>query len=325
MFGLVREVIDGIYEIDTKPLGQEQIVASYLIKASGGAALIDPGFPASSETVLSGIKEAGFDPTELKWIVLTHTHIDHAGGAGKIAQIAKKARIITHKRGVFYLENSGKIHGGSKMVFGDELSEELGAPVDITGERIEAVEDGESIDLGDRRLRVYGTPGHCGDHVPLDEEETKTLFPGDTACLHYPQLGHVLIPAGSPPIYLTEDIIEELHRLSQLDIKRILTPHFGAAPMEPGVFLEENLKTVKEMRGDIEKMFSEGLEFRQVVEKLRAEIIGASGKSESETPEFLSGVWLRTMLKTGLMGYMADILEYARDLRPFNEPASEAV
>jgi glyoxylase-like metal-dependent hydrolase (beta-lactamase superfamily II) len=310
--------------IDTKPLGHEELVASFLVTGSRGTALIDPGFPASAETVADGVRACGVDPEGLQYILLTHTHIDHAGAAGRLARIAKDAEIVTHKRGAFYLKNSAKISGGGRMVFGPELADRLGEAVDVPGERIRQVSDGDSLDLGDKRLTVLYTPGHSGDHVSYFEEATGTLFPGDTACLHYPRLGHALIPAGSPPIYRTDNVIDELQRLATLDVKHLLTPHFGGVDSaSPADFLASNVDSVKTSRSRIEEMFTQGLEFPQVVEKLRADIIGRaeeSGRTRSDIPDFLADVWLRIMLKTGLMGYMADILEYAREFRPFRDP-----
>ena len=177
--------------------------------------------------------------------------------------------------------------------------------------------------MGDKKITAYYTPGHSSDHISLFEEATGTLFPGDTACLHYPQLGHVLIPAGSPPIYRTNNIVEELQNFSKLKVKRVLTPHFGEVNVEPSLFTSSNIESVKETRRKIEKMIADGLEFLQVVEKLRADIIHDSGNSESNSQGFLTDVWLRAMLKTGLMGYMADVLQYTRDVRPFHESVSK--
>ncbi|MEE8452977.1 MAG: MBL fold metallo-hydrolase [Thermoguttaceae bacterium] len=316
---MVSDVAQDILQIDTEPLGHGQLVSSYLVRGSEKTALIDPGFPASFDTVVNAISSMGVSAEDLDYIVLTHTHFDHAGAAGQFVQIAPNARVAVHPRGGFYLKNGAKISGGARMVFGAELSDRLGETIDVPADRIMPVADGQSIDLGDKRLTVHYTPGHSGDHVSLVEESTATLFPGDMACLHYPELGHVLIPAGSPPIYRTDQIVKGLQRLLKLNVQRILTPHFGEAPLQPSDFLAKNIESVVGNRDRIEKMFSQGLEFPQVVEKMRAGIIDESGMRESATPGFLADVWLRVMLKTGLMGYMADILQYARDLRPFRE------
>jgi glyoxylase-like metal-dependent hydrolase (beta-lactamase superfamily II) len=319
---MAQQMADGVYQIDTKPMGVESIIASYLVVGSGATALIDPGFSCSVDTNIEAIKELGIEPDAIDYIVQTHSHIDHAGGVGALAQLAGRARVAAHQRGAFYLKNSMKIGGGGHMTFGSEMMADLGEPIDVAADRIKTIGDGDVIDLGDKSLRVYYTPGHCGDHVSLLEESTGTLFPGDTACLHYPDLGHVLIPAGSPPIYQTDHILSELATLAECDVRCVLTPHFGPGQPGPDEFLSANIDTVRSDRDRIDAMFKRGMEFPQVVEQLRAEIIEQSGKGPEEIPKFISDVWLRIMLKTGLMGLMADLLQYARDLRPFSHTAS---
>jgi glyoxylase-like metal-dependent hydrolase (beta-lactamase superfamily II) len=319
---MVQQVADGVYQIDTKPMGIENIIASYLLVGSGGIALIDPGFSCSVDTNLDAIKELGIDPADIDYVVLTHSHIDHAGGVGQLIGPAGRAKVTAHQRGAFYLKNSGKIGGGGHLVFGSEMMAQLGEPVDVPTDRIKTIGDGDVIDLGDKGLRVHYTPGHCGDHVSLLEESGGTLFPGDTACLHYPDLGQVLIPAGSPPIYQTEQVLNELNSLSQCDVNLVLTPHFGSPGTTPSEFLSANIENVSSERDRIDAMFKRGMEFPQVVEQLRSEILEQSGKAPGEIPEFISDVWLRIMLKTGLMGLMADLLQYARDIRPFTHTAS---
>jgi len=319
---MVQQMADGVYLIDTKPLGIENIIASYLVIGSGGMALIDPGFSCSVDTNLEAIGELGVEPDAIDYIVLTHSHIDHAGGVGQLARSAVgRAKVAAHQRGAFYLKNSAKIGGGGHMVFGSEMMADLGEPIDVDSDRIRTIGAGDVIDLGDKNLRVYYTPGHCGDHVSLLEESTGTLFPGDTACLHYPDLGQVLIPAGSPPIYQSEQVLGELETLSQCDVKCVLTPHFGAGENGPGEFLATNIDAVRSDRDRIDAMFRRGMEFPQVVEQLRSEILAQSGKQPDEIPAFISDIWLRIMLRTGLMGLMADLLQYARDIRPFSHTA----
>ena len=131
------------------------------------------------------------------------------------------------------------------------------------------------------------------------------------------------IPAGSPPIYRTDDIVEELTRLAQLDVKVVAIPHFSQPEIEPAAFLASNIQVVTQTRADIKAMLGRGMAFPQVAEALRDAVLTDAGPRGRDAPVFLTDVWLRIMLKTGLMGYMADILQYARDLRPFHESASE--
>jgi glyoxylase-like metal-dependent hydrolase (beta-lactamase superfamily II) len=322
---MTQEHAPGVFVIDTAPLGHKELIASYLIKGSKASVLIDPGFSTSTDTVIEGIRDCGLDPEALDYILLTHSHIDHSGGAGKLAQIASKAKVVAHKRGAFYLKNSGKISGGGVMVFGTELAGELGEAADIDGSRIMTVADGDSLDLGDKRLAIMYTPGHCGDHISVLEEASGTLFPGDTACLHYPVLGHVLVPAGSPPIYRSDYIVDELRRLSKLDVRTVLTPHYAGIEGSPADFLAANIESVETSRSTIKNMFTDGFEFPQIVEKLRAKIIEESGRDRTDIPDFIADAWLRIMLKTGLMGYMADIMQYAREFRPFSDGTGERV
>ncbi len=315
---MMREVASDIFEIDTKPLGIEQVVASYVVKGSNKTVLIDPGFPTAAKVIEQELKTGDIDPGSIDYIAVTHTHIDHAGATGQLAEMAKNAKVVVFNRGVFYLKNAGKISGGGRMVFGEELANQLGETVNVEDGRILAVSDKDSIDLDDKKLTIHYTPGHVSNHISFFEEATGTLFSGDTCCIHYPHLGHYLIPAASPPIYKTDDIISELQHFLTLDIKTILTPHYGKPDMEPVLFLEKNIETVKNTREKIETMFKQGLESPQVVEKLRNEVIKNPVAAQLAPPEALTETWLRTMLKIGLMGLMADIHQYARDLRAFH-------
>lgn len=314
----MKEIVPGIYQIDTMALMHGQIIASYLLTGNKKSLCIDPGFSSSIDSIIQEAKTIGLEIEELDYIALTHTHIDHAGGTGLLLKKAKKAKVLVHSRGAFYLQNPEKISGGARMIFGP-LMDKIGEVTHTPVQRMQMIGDGDSIDLGGKKLSVFYSPGHSGDHISFYEEETGTLFPGDSTSLNYPQLNNVLIPSASPPIYLSGNIIDESKRFLKLKLNNILTPHFGGSGLEPYVFLENNIQAVINTRNRIKKLLGEGREFPQIVEALRQEILDQSKIKSDEIPEFLSEVWLRLMLKTGLMGYMADILQYARDIRPFYE------
>ena len=100
-----------------------------------------------------------------------------------------------------------------------------------------------------------------------------------------------------------------------------MTPHYGESDLDIETFVESNIKSVKDTYETIKELFSQGLEFSQVIEKLRASILKDAGVTGERAPEFLTDTWLTIMLQVGLMGYMADILQYARDIRCFHTEA----
>lgn len=317
---LIKVISEDIYKIDTEVFGQPRLISAYLVKGKEKNALIDPSFASSYPVTKRGIEDSGLDISNIDYILLTHSHIDHSGGAGKIVEASPETKLIAHPRGTYYLKNSAKIAGGGRMVFGEKLALQFGETKDVPALNVLAAKDGEVIDLGGEvNLKIIYSPGHSADHVSIYEESTGTLFPGDMACLHYPDLNDVFIPAGSPPLYNIKENINSLHKMQELNINKILTPHYGESPeRDYQEFLEKSKEAIQDTREKIVKLFKEGIEFHQLIEILRKEVIEKSGKQIDDIPEFLRDVWLPTMIKTGLMGYMAEILEYAQYPRSFS-------
>ena len=315
----MRAITDSIFEIDTEAFGHRRLVAAYLVRGRDRTAIIDPGFPSSAPVIMEKLRSNGFDPAGIDFILLTHFHIDHSGGTGALLRESPKAKVIVHKRSAFYVKNFAKIVGGARMVFRPELIEEFGEAFAVPAGSIMPVIDGDIIDLGGgTRIRVIHTPGHSPDNVCYLEEASATLFTGDLACLQYPDLNHVFIPAGSPPLFEINDEIQSLRSLDRITAERIMTPHFGPAAGSCAEFTEKSMAAIGKTRESIQEMFREGIEFQHMVERLRRDIINASGLPEETIPEFLSEVYLREMLKTGLMGFLAFLLEYAPYPRGFS-------
>lgn len=320
----MREITGNIQQIDTLAFGHERLIAAYLVKGKEKTALIDPGFPASAEVLLGEMRGQGMDPAKLDYILLTHFHIDHSGGTGALLKAAPQAKVIVHKRAAFYVKNFGKIVGGARMVFKQELIRRFGDAYPVPAEKVVSVIDGDTIDLGGgTRLRVIHAPGHCPDNVAFFEEETASLFTGDLACLQYPDLNGVPIPAGSPPLFDLGEEIHSLRAVEKIAADRVLAPHFGVIASSCGEFVEKSIAAIEETKKEIQGMFGEGIEFQHMIERLRKRILESSGVPEEKVPEFLSGVYLREMLKTGLMGFLAYMLEYAPYPRAFSPDACE--
>ena len=117
----MQEVTPNIFLIDTKAFGQEKIIASYLIRGKNKTALVDPGFPSSASVIEDALETGGMELSQIDYVLLTHFHLDHSGGAGAITKGSPKATVMIHKRAAFYVKNFGKIVGGARMVFRPEI------------------------------------------------------------------------------------------------------------------------------------------------------------------------------------------------------------
>ncbi len=252
----MEKVGERIYMIDTKALGEEKTVAAYLIKDEK-TALTEVGYASSLNNLLEGLREAGVSPSGLSYIVLTHIHLDHAGAAGKIAEIAPNALIYVHPRGAPHLINPEKLVKSVRDVYG-EFAERLGGVTPIPPDRIVEASDGEEINLGSTTLRLIHAPGHAPHHMVIYDVEERALFSGDALPMKFPDFP-LTVPTTPPPSYLHELTINTIRKLSKLDGRVVMKPHYGPSPWSEE-FFEEQVRVLEEWRKLTLKIVGEGVE-----------------------------------------------------------------
>ena len=187
-------------------------------------ALVETGPKNTVENVLAGLEAAGVD--SLDWIVVTHIHLDHAGAAGTLAQRFPEARIGVHPVGAPHLVDPTKLWKSASRIYGAMMESLWGGIDPIEEDRIHVVEDGDEIDLGDRRLRAVETPGHAYHHHAYLEESTGILFTGDSLGVRLPEVG-VIRPATPPPEFHLEKAVASINRLRDLQPQSLWLTHFG--------------------------------------------------------------------------------------------------
>ncbi|THF61305.1 MBL fold metallo-hydrolase [Pseudothauera rhizosphaerae] len=176
---------DGIYAVDSG-YGRPQLAAIHLIVHQGRAAVVDTGTNASVPRVLAVLAKLGVAPAAVDWVMLTHIHLDHAGGAGSLMCALPNARLLVHPRGVRHMADPSRLWEGTAAVYGAERAFELyGRIVPVPAERIVPARDGDEIDLAGRRFRVLDTPGHARHHICIWDETARAFFTGDTFGLSY--------------------------------------------------------------------------------------------------------------------------------------------
>jgi glyoxylase-like metal-dependent hydrolase (beta-lactamase superfamily II) len=219
-------VAEGIQAIDTKMVGRYLVTSAYLLDAEEPC-LVETGPTTSADAVSDGLRSVGIAPGELAHVVVTHIHLDHAGGAGTLASRYPRATIWVHQRGARHLEDPSRLVASTARVYGEErMRRFFGDVVPIAGDRLRAVDHGAVVPLGNRRLDVVATPGHASHHICLVDSTTGALFAGDALGVHLPDV-RVLRPATPPPEFHIELACDSIDRIRRRAESMLLLSHFG--------------------------------------------------------------------------------------------------
>ena len=222
-----------VYEIDTRMAGYDGITAAYLILADRPC-LVETGTAPSAPVVRDALASLGVGPADLATVVVTHIHLDHAGGVGDIAAMYPGAEIVVHERGARHLADPSRLMDSARRVYGRALERLFGILTPTPPERIRAVEERGSIDLGGgRRLESHYSPGHAKHHVGLIDSASGDLYVGDAAGVYIPDTGD-LRPATPPPDFDLGTALNSLQTFGALRPARLLFSHYGPVDDVPG-------------------------------------------------------------------------------------------
>jgi glyoxylase-like metal-dependent hydrolase (beta-lactamase superfamily II) len=231
-----------VYEIDTRMAGYSGITAGYLIR-SDRPCLVETGTAASAPVVRDALAALGIGPADLATVVVTHIHLDHAGGAGDIAALYPAAEIVVHERGARHLADPSRLMSGARQVYGRALDRLFGAMRPTPAERIRSVEERGAVDLGGgRRLDSHYSPGHAKHHVGLVDSVSGDLYVGDAAGVYVPETAD-LRPATPPPDFDLDRALGSLRMFAALRPQRLLFSHFGPV-REVGETLERSAEEI---------------------------------------------------------------------------------
>jgi glyoxylase-like metal-dependent hydrolase (beta-lactamase superfamily II) len=220
------EVQPGITAIDTFYGGRERYTAAYLL-AAARPTLVETGPTTSVEPVVAALERLAIGADELANIVVTHIHLDHAGGVGRLRERFPRATVFVHERGAPHLADPTRLVASATRLYGETQMRSLFGPVDpVPANRLRALVDGERIDLGGRELLVDHTPGHASHQVALTDSATGAVFTGDALGVHVPDLP-VLRPATPPPDVDVEAGVASIERIRARARSVLLFAHFG--------------------------------------------------------------------------------------------------
>ena len=222
----ITDLGNDVFQIDTRMAGYQGITAGYLIRGSRSC-LVETGTAPSAPIVRDALAALGVGASDLATVVVTHIHLDHAGGVGDIAAMYPAAEVVVHQKGARHLADPSRLMASARMVYGDALDVLFGTLAPVPADRIRSLDDVGTVDLGDgRRLDSHYSPGHARHHVGLIDSLSGDLYVGDAAGVYIPDTGD-LRPATPPPDFDLAIALESLRKFVSLRPTRLLFSHYG--------------------------------------------------------------------------------------------------
>lgn len=223
----VEDLGGGLHAVDTGTAGMPSVTAGYLFDAPRPT-LVECGPSLSIGVVLRQLRGLGMEPGDLAYLVLTHVHLDNAGGAGDLARAFPSATIVVSELGARHLVDPARLNASSRRVYGPLYDTVYGDCTPIPEERVRGVADGDLLDLGGgRQLDLLYTPGHAKHHIGVFDADTGALFVGDSVGVKMPGMSTIR-PATPPPDFDLVLAHRTLERYRALDPEVVYLAHYGA-------------------------------------------------------------------------------------------------
>ena len=224
-------VTHGIHTIDTGFV-RPRFDAAYLVVESGRGAFIDCGTNFAVPRMLAALDEAGISAAEVDWLILTHVHLDHAGGAGELIARLPNAKLVVHPRGARHMIDPSALWAGASAVYGEAVMEQTyGRLRPIAADRVIEAPDGHVVELAGRPLRCIDTPGHARHHLTVYDERANACFTGDVFGLSYRDFdtanGPFILPTTSPVQFDPPALHASIERLLALQPDAMYLTHYG--------------------------------------------------------------------------------------------------
>jgi glyoxylase-like metal-dependent hydrolase (beta-lactamase superfamily II) len=216
---------DSIAVIDTLHQGRPHVVATYLLLGAEPA-LLDPGPASTLPRVAAALAAYGLELADLRHIVLTHIHLDHAGASGLLMAHSPAARVYVHERGAPHLIDPSRLLNSATQLYGDQMERLWGQVLPVPAERVTICGEGERLRLGERELLAYDAPGHAKHHLVWFEPASGAAFVGDCLGVRLPGVPFTR-PATPPPDIDLEEWQRTLDKIAALAPRRLMLTHFG--------------------------------------------------------------------------------------------------
>jgi glyoxylase-like metal-dependent hydrolase (beta-lactamase superfamily II) len=222
---------DGLVAIDTQYARSLQD-ASHLIVENGRAAFVDTGVNSSVPLLINALHRGNLDAGDVDYVLLTHVHLDHAGGAGELMEALPNATCVVHRYGAPHMIDPTKLIAGTEAVYGVEETREIyGTIKPVDAARIHIPEDGEWLSLNGRDLQFLNTEGHARHHHVINDPQSKGVFTGDSFGVSYRELdserGEIVFPTATPVQFDPAEAHISVDRIMSCEPEQLYLTHYS--------------------------------------------------------------------------------------------------
>lgn len=223
--------MSNVLTIDTQYLGRPGFAAAFLIVEGDRAAFVENNTVHAVPRLLSALREAGLSPEQVDYAIVTHAHLDHAGGSSALMEACPNATLLAHPRAARHLIDPSRLVASARAVYGEERFRALYGEINpIPAGRVRSMEDGERVRWGSRELFFFHTRGHANHHLCVHDSGSNGIFTGDAFGLVYPALqgsGTFAFPTTSPTDYLPDEALKVVRQIAARGADRVFPTHFG--------------------------------------------------------------------------------------------------
>jgi glyoxylase-like metal-dependent hydrolase (beta-lactamase superfamily II) len=284
---LITEAADKIYEIKPEGKGLDRFPLStvYLV-VDDKIALIEAGCPVQVTEILEAVETLGYNARELSYIIPTHVHADHAGGVGVLAQKMPQAHVLARPKAAKILADpsvTDRLMQGFKHLFGDDAEERFGMMPPVPQEKFVLVEDGESIPLGRRELKVIHTPGHDPNHLCFLDTISKGIFSGDALGAYFSEIEVIFtcpVPGSDPFLSL-----QSMEKLQELKPEMVFFSH-GCATKDAVKIIKSSIDQARQCHEAAFEALKAGEDQKEVARRLIEIIAGGSALARSKLSDW---------------------------------------
>ncbi|MEX0376926.1 MBL fold metallo-hydrolase [Bacillus sp. S4] len=229
----VEQLSSHLYLIDDYDLQHDERTGTYVLLGDD-ITLIETCAAPSLPYILDGLQQLHINLNDVKNIIVTHVHLDHAGAAGLMMEKCPNATLFVHPRGARHMIDPTKLILGAKAVYKEEFDTLFDPILPIEEERVHIVQNGDTLKIAeDRTLTFYDTPGHAKHHISIHDSKTNGIFTGDTIGIYYRELAdlgvELYLPSTSPSQFQPDAMIASKNHIQSMNVDTIYFGHYGAS------------------------------------------------------------------------------------------------